>query len=136
MNKTLNFPTTNISPVRSSDSLLSPNEEGLISLAAHYFVTGAKNNNTQLIEKKLMTNMGQLTSLGIYAGKLKLSKGHICLSDNLEFEYFKRGGDIIRAECDAPVMPDGYRCGRYFHRDSYYQNNMEMIDEKMNAGHA
>ena len=51
MNKTLNFPTTNISPVRSSDSLLSPNEEGLISLAAHYFVTGAKNNNTQLIEK-------------------------------------------------------------------------------------
>ena len=89
-----------------------------------------------LIEKKLMTNMGQLTSLGIYAGKLKLSKGHICLSDNLEFEYFKRGGDIIRAECDAPVMPDGYRCGRYFHRDSYYQNNMEMIDEKMNAGHA
>ena len=89
-----------------------------------------------LIEKKLMTNMGQLTSLGIYAGKLKLSKGHICLSDNLEFEYFKRGGDIIRAECDAPVMPDGYRCGRYFHRDSYYQNNMEMMDEKMNAGHA
>ena len=89
-----------------------------------------------LIEKKLMTNMGQLTSLGIYAGKLKLSKGHICLSDNLEFEYFKRGGDIIRAECDAPVMPDGYRCGRYFHQISYYKNNMEMMDEKMNAGHA
>lgn len=89
-----------------------------------------------LIEKKLMTNIGQLTSWGIYVGTLEFSKGHICLSDNLEFEYFEREGDIMRAHCDAPVMPDGYRCGRYFHRDSYYQNNMEYMEEKMKAGHA
>lgn len=89
-----------------------------------------------LIEKGLITNMGLPTSLGIYVAKLEFSKGHICLSDCLEFEYFERGGDIMRAPCDAPVMPDGYRCGRYFHQISYYKNNMEMMDEKMNAGHA
>ena len=43
------------------------------------------------------------------------SKGHLgyWVTDiGITWEYFRRGSDIYRANVDAPVFPDGYRCGR------------------------
>jgi hypothetical protein len=44
--------------------------------------------------------------------RFKKSKGH--LGVNAGNEYFVREGDIIEASIDAPVMPDGYRAGRFW----------------------
>ena len=40
------------------------------------------------------------------------SNGHIGFLGAIE--YFVRGGDILSAIDHAPVMTDGYRCGRWF----------------------
>jgi len=115
----------------------------LISLHLQGFVNwGAmkKGKRLQLLhgltDKGLLDQNCRLTEWGIKAGNLSKSKGHICFSDDLRFEYFNRSGDIMRSEIDSPVMPDGYRCGRYFHRYSYYENYMETMEQKMNQGHA
>jgi len=43
---------------------------------------------------------------------MEKSKGH---RDFLgEYEYFQVQNDIYRAYIDSPVMPDGYRCGRFY----------------------
>jgi len=42
----------------------------------------------------------------------KQSKGHKTFKDN--YEYFTQGKDVYRAEISLPIMPDGYRCGRWF----------------------
>ena len=44
------------------------------------------------------------------------SLGHICFVPRVSggwFEYFARSGHIYRMDSSAPVMPDGYRCGRW-----------------------
>jgi len=45
------------------------------------------------------------------------SDGHIAFVRDTHggfWEYWERGGDIWRQTTLAPVMPDGYRVGRWF----------------------
>lgn len=50
---------------------------------------------------------------------LEKSKGHLCwwITEDGVWEYFVRGADIYRAPHYAPVMPDGYRTGRWEYPD-------------------
>lgn len=55
------------------------------------------------------------------------SQGHIAFvrrSSGGTWEYWTRCGEIWRMDASAPVMPDGYRCGRWYgaHRLSTIQN--------------
>lgn len=54
------------------------------------------------------------------------SEGHLgfCYPDEFPaFEFFTRGEEVYRASLSNPVMPDGYRCGRWetnmFHWNHY-----------------
>lgn len=48
--------------------------------------------------------------------KIETSRGHLKFVDGIngKYEYFKRNGQIYNAHIDRPVMPDGYRCGRWY----------------------
>ena len=43
---------------------------------------------------------------------IEKSKDHIQFSGENEFYLFN--GSVYRADVNRPVMPDGYRCGRWF----------------------
>lgn len=55
---------------------------------------------------------------------MKKSKGHICFGINAgnSTEFYQRDNEVYRAPVGNPIMPDGYRCGRWecsivhFHR--------------------
>lgn len=48
------------------------------------------------------------------------SDGHICFVRRVSggwWEYFARQGSIWRMDSSAPIMPDGFRCGRWYAYD-------------------
>jgi hypothetical protein len=99
-----------------------------------------KNNRLQLLygltDKGLLDQNCRLTELDIKGGNLKKSKGHICFSDDLRFEYFIYCGMVYRTEADAVIYSDGYRYGQYFCPSSHYKNYKAAVEEKMALGHA
>lgn len=54
--------------------------------------------------------------------RVQRSVGHICFACRLE--YFERDGEVYRAQSCAPVMPDGYRFGRWEGRRSWFDANV------------
>ncbi|MCP4083144.1 MAG: hypothetical protein GY743_23225 [Planctomycetaceae bacterium] len=69
---------------------------------------------------------------------LAKSEGHIEVVG--KYEYFLRtvdNGDnlLFQAHIDRPVMPDGFRCGRWVtvarQADSYLQNLKEMMKNSL-----
>jgi hypothetical protein len=49
------------------------------------------------------------------------------------FEFFQRGDSILRARLDLPVMPDGYRCGRFECYASAWSRFEPMIRETLGS---
>lgn len=89
-----------------------------------------------LTDKGLLDGNCRITELGKKAGRLDASKGHICFSDDLSFEYFIYCGMVYRTEADAVIYSDGHRYGQYFCPSSHYKNHKTAVEEKMALGHA
>jgi hypothetical protein len=58
---------------------------------------------------------------------MEKSQGHIKVIAG--YEYFIRNGELFRARIELPVMPDGYRCGRWQTRESMADDYIKMIQE-------
>jgi hypothetical protein len=56
---------------------------------------------------------------------MEKSTGHKTFINN--YEYFIRNGGLYRASAHLPIMPDGYRCGRWQTRESMADDYIEMI---------
>lgn len=59
------------------------------------------------------------------------SKGHIGFAVDpwgVKWEFYRRAGSVYKAHASAPVMPDGYRSGRWFgfDRESTYRELREI----------
>jgi hypothetical protein len=52
---------------------------------------------------------------------LEKSKGHIKFIWNNTYEYYDRDGEVYLAPIHNPIMPDGYRSGRWECSRSHYE---------------
>ena len=46
---------------------------------------------------------------------MEKSKGFICfaIDGRIKNEFYLRDGEVFRAPMEAPIMSDGFRCGRW-----------------------
>ena len=65
---------------------------------------------------------------------MQKSQGHIMFEDakvgssSMTWEFYRFNESIYRANAIAPVMPDGYRCGRWF--SPYTSTYLEALVEE------
>lgn len=64
----------------------------------------------------------RVSGLGWIKAEPEQSAGHLWIDGSTEL--FTRCGDILRAPLSSPVMPDGYRCGRFECVDAPHHREM------------
>lgn len=63
--------------------------------------------------------------------RIEKSKGHLAFMGSYEYYQFK--DDIYRALIDNPVMPDGYRCGRFETRSFLWKDRFNQLNNLFGA---